>query len=269
MQKLSQCWDLCLFCRSERLWRSMINISAPIVPPPPTLHSVYHHKTYNGMVQRQGTWNHHTKGHLNWPEELAAPVYDRFTKDWRDMFGRELPSHVKYLLNLLQQASKELHETIQKEVVSAGCRTAAQIQALQHGVDLDWLADKRTSELLRRLKDHGVDVHTCGACMQRDGAHNVQFCACLRCEHAQNVHICACYQRDCASKVQFCACLRCERAQNVRICTCLQRDGAHTVQFCACLRCQHAQNARICACYQRDCERRNFNSFSLNVFAVF
>ena len=39
-------------------------------------HSRYHHMTYKGMVQRSGVWNHPQKGRLDWPEELAAPVYD-------------------------------------------------------------------------------------------------------------------------------------------------------------------------------------------------
>ena len=42
------------------------------------VHSNYHHMTYKGMVRRDCEWSHPTKGNLDWPEELAAPVYDKW-----------------------------------------------------------------------------------------------------------------------------------------------------------------------------------------------
>ena len=47
-------------------------------------HSRYHHMTYKGMLQRSGVWNHPQKGRLDWPEELAAPVYDTCSDALRD-----------------------------------------------------------------------------------------------------------------------------------------------------------------------------------------
>jgi len=124
-------------------------------------HSNYHHATYKGMVCRNGVWQHHTRGSLDWPEELAGPVYDRFTTDWRTLFGQELPAMVSIARERLKKATIVLHDGLATELVSAGCRTKTQVHALQRGIDLDWLVARRCNEMIEYVRGHGVDVTGC------------------------------------------------------------------------------------------------------------
>jgi len=124
-------------------------------------HSNYHHGTYKGMVRRDGVWQHHTRGNLDWPEELAGPVYDRFTTDWRALFGQDLPAMVSDMREKIKKATSTLHNGLATDLASAGCRTKTQVNALQRGIDLDWLVARRCNELIEQVRGHGVDVTGC------------------------------------------------------------------------------------------------------------
>jgi len=121
-------------------------------------HSIYHHATYKGMVTRECYWEHPTRGVLDWGEELAGPAYDRFTNDWRTAFGQEFPSQVKALQLQLKTMESIFHKGLAAELVKSKCRTQAEIETLQHGIDLGHVVERHCNELLQSVKDHSVDV---------------------------------------------------------------------------------------------------------------
>ncbi len=112
------------------------------------VHSNYHHATYKGMVRRGCTWDHPKRGNLDWPEELAEPVYKTFGKNWRDLFGTILPQQASHVKSKLQEAMKTLHEGIQRDVVQGGCRHKAEVVALQDGLDFSSSAFSRSLVLI-------------------------------------------------------------------------------------------------------------------------
>jgi len=122
------------------------------------VHSNYHHATYKGMVRRGCTWDHPKRGNLDWPEELAEPVYKTFGKNWRDLFGTVLPQQASHVKSKLQEAMKTLHEGIQRDVVQGGCRHKAEVVALQDGLDFSSSVSFRLDSMLRRVKMHSADV---------------------------------------------------------------------------------------------------------------
>lgn len=87
------------------------------------------------MVRRGCTWDHLKRGHLDWPEELAEPVYNDFSKQWRDLFGTILPQQVNQVKSDLQRALTSLHNGIQQDIVQQGCRHQSEVVALQQGLD--------------------------------------------------------------------------------------------------------------------------------------
>eukprot|EP00435_Cladocopium_sp_Y103_P059151 s631_g21.t1 len=122
------------------------------------VHSNYHHATYKGMVRRGCTWEHPSRGHLDWPEELAEPVYKKFSKNWRDLFGTKLPQQASDVKSRLQQAMQRLHANIQREVVQGGCRQETQVVALQEGLDFSSFISGRLDAMLAHVKRHSADV---------------------------------------------------------------------------------------------------------------
>ena len=118
------------------------------------VHSNYHHATYKGVVRREGKWDHPVRGDVDWPEELAEPVYKSFSKQWRDLFGSILPQQINRVKSKLQEAMAALHEGVQEDVVQQGCRRRSEVIALQGGLDFSGAVSYRSlaDKLPQRVK---------------------------------------------------------------------------------------------------------------------
>ena len=63
--------------------------------PTPDRKRGMHWATYRAVCRRDGVWQHHSLGLINWNEELTNPAYAKFAVAWERLFMTILPRHLE------------------------------------------------------------------------------------------------------------------------------------------------------------------------------